>query len=572
MVQPATIMANSMSAKVAAPSEDERQMIPVRVVHNYVYCPRLMYIQFVEGVFVTNADVVAGDATHRRVDVPSVAAYPDELLNGTRETLRSLALQDDELGLSGVADLLRRQEDGTWCLYDYKHGAPLTDETGQTRAWDTDTWQVIAYATLARRQGYQVSAGAVYYARTRQVLPITIPDDDTELSHLLDELRACAAGGMPPPRSQDMRCLRCSAYPVCLPNETLVWKHQQKATGGDAPPLAEREDGVALVVTSPQARLSKRGDTIAVVENDQVLASAPIHSLSSIAIYGTAQLSTQVLQMCLKEQIAVAFFSPAGSYMGRLDTLGLAGLDSRHGQYRLAENEPHAVKLAGQMIKAKIMNQRILLQRNARQRDKQLLDDLAELARQAVKATTRNELMGVEGRAAALYFGHFADMLAQPDFASLFSGRNRRPPRDPVNAMLSLGYSVLASEITGICHLVGLDPACGILHAPRYGRPALALDLMEEFRPLIVDSVVLSLVNRGAVDVSDFISASTGCALKKSGHQAFWTAYSRRMAEELIHPTFKYRMSYRRLLEVQTRQLWRIFRGDMNTYHPIVTR
>ena len=138
--------------------------------------------------------------------------------------------------------------------------------------------------------------------------------------------------------------------------------------------------------------------------------------------------------------------------------------------------------------------------------------------------------------------------------------------------MLSLGYSVLSSEIAGICSAVGLDAACGLLYAPRFGRAALALDIMEEFRPLIVDSVVISVINRNAVDFDDFIFSSQGCSLKKSAHHAFWSAYARRMSEELIHPTFGYRTSYRRLIEIQIRQLWRIFRGDCTEYFPIVTR
>ena len=156
--------------------------------------------------------------------------------------------------------------------------------------------------------------------------------------------------------------------------------------------------------------------------------------------------------------------------------------------------------------------------------------------------------------------------------SNVVAGRNRRPPLDPVNARLSLGYSILSSEIAGICSAFGLDAACGLLHAPRFGRSALALDIMEEFRPLIVDSVVISVINRNAVDLGDFIFSSQGCSLKKTAHHAFWSAYTRRMSEELIHPTFGYRMSYRRLIEIQIRQLWRIFRGDCATYFPVITR
>ena len=163
-------------------------------------------------------------------------------------------------------------------------------------------------------------------------------------------------------------------------------------------------------------------------------------------------------------------------------------------------------------------------------------------------------------------------MLKGSGFAFDFNGRNRRPPRDPPNALLSLGYSMLAKELAGICHVVGLDPFLGFFHQPRYGRPALALDLMEEFRPLIADSVAISLLNRHELDEKDFVNSTKGTFLSEKGRRAFWAAYFRRMDPEVAHPEFKYKMTYRRMLDVQVRQLWRFLRGDAPTYHGFTTR
>lgn len=163
-------------------------------------------------------------------------------------------------------------------------------------------------------------------------------------------------------------------------------------------------------------------------------------------------------------------------------------------------------------------------------------------------------------------------MLKDQPWSFDFAGRNRRPPRDPVNAMLSLGYSMLAKELTGVCHTVGLDPFLGFYHQPRYGRPALALDLMEEFRPLIADSVAISLINRGEIADGDFIRSTRGCALNDQGRRRFWEAWFRRLDTEVSHPEFGYKMSYRRMLEVQTRQLWRVVRGEAPRYHAFTTR
>ncbi len=183
------------------------------------------------------------------------------------------------------------------------------------------------------------------------------------------------------------------------------------------------------------------------------------------------------------------------------------------------------------------------------------------------------ELLGLEGNAAAIYFEQFESMLKQrEDWKFDWRGRNRRPPRDPVNALLSLGYSMLAKELTGVCHAVGLDAFLGFMHQPRYGRPALALDLMEEFRPLVADSVAISLVNRGELGPEDFIRSANGTFLNDTGRKRFWEAWFRRLDTEVSHPEFEYKMAYRRMLEVQARQLWRFVRGEAAAYHGFTTR
>ena len=163
-------------------------------------------------------------------------------------------------------------------------------------------------------------------------------------------------------------------------------------------------------------------------------------------------------------------------------------------------------------------------------------------------------------------------MLKEPLGDFEFTTRNRRPPRDPVNALLSMGYSMLAKELTGVCHTVGLDPFLGFYHQPKYGRPALALDIMEEFRPLIADSIVISLINRREINSADFMYSSKGVYLNEQGRRSFWEGYFRRLDTEVSHPQFKYRMSYRRMLEVQVRQLWRFVRGEASQYHGFTTR
>jgi CRISPR-associated protein Cas1 len=186
---------------------------------------------------------------------------------------------------------------------------------------------------------------------------------------------------------------------------------------------------------------------------------------------------------------------------------------------------------------------------------------------------------GIEGTAARSYFEAYRELLKPPDddrdAAPLtfdFDGRNRRPPRDPVNALLSLGYALLTKDLTIALQAVGFDPYLGFYHQPRYGRPALALDVMEEFRPLVVDSVVLSAINTGAIKLPDFVRRGGAVALTQSGRAKFLRAYERRMDEEIVHPIFGYRISYRRTLEVQIRLLARFLTGEIGEYPPFATR
>ncbi|PIX01556.1 MAG: CRISPR-associated endonuclease Cas1, partial [Hydrogenophilales bacterium CG_4_8_14_3_um_filter_62_83] len=186
-----------------------------------------------------------------------------------------------------------------------------------------------------------------------------------------------------------------------------------------------------------------------------------------------------------------------------------------------------------------------------------------------------DELLGIEGIAARRYFQHFANLIKKDDDPTLsfdFMGRNRRPPKDPVNAMLSFAYAMLTREWHIALSAVGLDPYRGYYHQPRFGRPALALDMMEPFRPLVADSTVLMAINNGEVRGTDFIHAAGACALSDSGRKRFIAAFERRLGQEVTHPLFGYRLSYRRLFEVQGRLLARHLAGETPDYPNFVTR
>jgi len=232
--------------------------------------------------------------------------------------------------------------------------------------------------------------------------------------------------------------------------------------------------------------------------------------------------------------------------------------------------------IARGLVGGKIRNCRTLLRRNARETVEGVLSSLQRLAEQAVAAETVATLLGIEGAAARLYFSKWPTMVREdlrlPGKPFSFEGRQRRPPPDPVNCLLSYCYSLLAKDLTVTAYAVGFDPYIGFYHRPRFGRPALALDLAEEFRPLVAESVVLTLLNNGEIRPSHFVVRSGGVALTAEGRKAVLTGYERRLDVEARHPTFGYKVSYRRVLEVQARVLAAHVLGEVPDYVPFMTR
>jgi CRISP-associated protein Cas1 len=584
---------------------EQQPPLPVRRLHNYLYCERLFYYQWVENLFVEDAHTAAGSHAHRNVDQPSAfdeekqAALGEGLAEGSR--LRSLKLHSEALGIIGIVDLIEGGADGAEVI-DYKKGSARRLRDGTRVAKEADEVQVMAHALLLEEIGVQVTRGWIYYAEDRRRVPVELTANlraNTEHAIRSAKLQA-ASGHCPPPLVNDVRCLHCSAYSICLPNESRWWAagftaqqddEQMALVFADLPAPALRsadkgdaegvklaprppgDEGEILVVQTPGAVVGQRGDAFIVTVEGQVVQKMPGHQLRAIYIYGAVQLTAQAVQTALELDVDVSYFSPAGRFLGLLRGLPASGVDARRGQYQCFDQPAICLRLAREIIRAKIHNQRVLMMRNG-DMPEAILKQMAKLRDATAHAEDLPRVMGLEGMAANLYFHHFGTMLKGNAECWAFDSatRNKRPPRDPVNAMLSLAYSMLAKELTGVCHAVGLDPFLGFLHQTRYGRPALALDLMEEFRPLIADSVVISLINRGEVTETDFARAASGTTLTESGRRAFWESYFRRMDTEVTHPEFGYKMSYRRMLEVQARQLWRYLRGEAVGYTGFTTR
>jgi CRISPR-associated protein Cas1 len=379
--------------------------------------------------------------------------------------------------------------------------------------------------------------------------------------------------------------VRCSLAPICLPDETnllaALRAEEEPPLGADDRVrrlMPARDDALPLYVQEQGARVGKSGEVFEVWLKDRKLGESRVFETSHIGLFGGVQITTQALSEAFDNGIAVAFFSMGGWFKGLAHGPAHKNVLLRIAQYRAAFDPQASLALARGFVAAKVRNCRTLLMRNHADPAAETIGALAELARDVQAAPNLAALLSQEGQAAKLYFGAFNGMLrpragAEGDEWEFdFQGRNRRPPRDPVNALLSYAYALLAKDLAVIAQAIGFDPHLGFYHQPRYGRPSLALDVMEEFRPLIADSVVLSVINNGVLGPGDFTRSGPTVAMSASGRKKFLRAYESRLDTLITHPIFGYRISYRRVLEVQLRLLGRVLTGELPEYPGFITR
>ncbi len=585
------------------PLESTPDYLPARMLNEYVYCPRLFYYEWVEGVFAHNRETVEGALRHSKIDARQEELAPaEELEPDDRLDSHSVTLASDTHQLIATLDLVVN-DGGAVVPVDYKRGAPRkNDETGEIEAWPPDRAQIAVQVLVLRDNGYRCDEGIVYYVKTKQRVRVVV--DQTLMRETLDArgqaFALAACDSIPPPLVDSPKCPRCSLVGICLPDETRLCRDLEPdplntpdapgAIDDPAEPrrlVAARDDLRPLYLNAQGLYVGKSGNVLKVKEKDKVVQEVRIAETCQVSLFGNIQITTQAVQTLCENEVPIAFFSQGGWFYGITQGLGVRNIALRREQFRLADKPAFCLDVARALVAGKIRNQRTMLQRNHVEPPPVPIALLKSLAEDAEKADSLEQLLGVEGAAARAYFSLLNGMIKvgddddpsraagtrKPvDFDFDFTHRNRRPPRDPVNALLSLAYSVLAKDLSIVCGAVGFDPFLGFYHQPRFGRAALALDLMEPFRPLIADSAVLSVINTRMITPRDFIRAGQSVALRPDGRKAFFRAYEQRMDTLVTHPLFGYRLNYRRMLEIQTRLLARVVTGEMTKYPVFTTR
>jgi CRISPR-associated protein Cas1 len=587
------------SLPLAPPREDSvPDLVPARMINEVLYCERLMYLEWVQGEWADNRYTIDGKAVHRRVDakaqVLKARASGDEEPKEEEErpySARSVWLSSEKLGITAKIDIV--EVDGNRVRpVEYKRGKePPRGPYLPERA------QVAAQVLLLREHGYECEGGDLYFAAERRRVPVEQTADlEATVRRAVARARELSLRGQcPPPLDDDPKCFGCSLSGICLPDEVNVLKdlrdEEEPEEGpnpfdvGDDPwglagpepspdfdrPVRRlfpaRDDKIPLYVRGRGAQLRLVGERIVVTIPGEKATEVRITNTSSVTLLGTVQMTAQAQRRLMEEGIPILFATSGGWVFGRAIGNEPKNVELKSAQFAATRDLATCLRFARSVVKTKILNSRTLLRRNHREPSNVTLGELKQLSRKAEEASSIDSLLGIEGAAARVYFQAFSGML-KADLESTFSfdSRNRRPPRDPVNALLSFCYGLLVRETTMAAHAVGLDPLLGFYHQPRFGRASLALDLMEEFRPIIADSTVLSVINTGVVSPEDFVQGQGAVALKEAARKKVIQAFERRMDQLVTHPVFDYKLSYRRVLETQARLLSRTLLGELPAY------
>lgn len=555
-------------------------LIPARMLNELVYCPRLYYLEHIAEEWADSADTVEGRRVHRRVDRTSSPLPEADELPAERLHARSVTVASETGGVVAKVDLIE-SEDGTVVPVDYKRGEAPDPERVPGGVWPADRVQVAAQVLALRDSGYRCDHGVVYYAasKTRVAVPWTDQTGAEVRAAVADARRIAAERVMPPPLVGSSKCPRCSLVGICLPDETNMLRAPASSPEPAARPVRQlipsRDEALPLYVQATGATVGLAGETLEVRLRDGTKSVVRTRETSHVCLFGAVQITTPAIRELCDRGVSVSFFSHGGWHYGAVNGFAEKNVLLRIAQFAVAAERERRLPVAREIVAGKILNGRTLLRRNAEDLPEPTLRHLKQLADAAASCTSEEALLGLEGTAARVYFEAFGRLLSPRSGTAGtfdFNGRNRRPPRDPVNALLSLAYALLAKDARLALLAVGFDPTVGFYHRPRPGRPALALDLMEEFRPLVADSVVLTAVNTDAVQASHFVRAAGAVALTDAGRRAFLAAYERRMDQQITHPIFGYTLSYRRVLEVQARLLARTVTGELLRYPSFRTR
>lgn len=539
-------------------TEHSTHVPPLRVMalHALAYCPRLFYLEEVEEIRVADDRVFAGRELHSGLEAEEDAEWA------------SLELSSPTLGLFGKVDCLRRR-DGVYIPYEHKRGRGHKRDDGVWQAWPSDRLQVVAYAVLLEEAFAQpIPQGRVRYHASNVTVRVPIDDEARrDLATAIDQARQLRESIQRPPIADNERlCQHCSLAPVCLPEEVRQAAEPEHQAVRLFP--AERS-GASLHVVSSGAQVGRSGDCLEVRPREAPKSRHGIRDVDTVLLHGFTQISTQAIRLCVEQEVGVHWLSATGRHQASL-TFTAGQVQRRIRQYRALSDSTICLTLATALVTAKVEGQHRYLLRATRGNQEQrqaLLPQLSDLqnALRSIRAVEGvDALRGHEGRASVAYFQALRQLLGPQVPDELRSStRNRRPPLDRFNALLSFGYGLVHSAVMRGVLAAGLEPALGFFHTPRSAAYPLVLDLMELFRLSLWDLVVVGSLNRSQWDAdADFTVTRAKVWLSDDGRKKAIGLFEDRLNETWKHPVVKYSLTYSRTIELEARLLEKEWSGE----------
>ena len=532
----------------------ELDVMPISLVAHTVFCPRRAWLE-VQGEEADSLAITAGTLAHARVD---------DTTESRPGTERAMLIHSNQYGLSGRCDVVDAVGEHGLSIIEYKS----TPVRRRPEITESQRIQVLAQALCLKEMGYDIADASVYFVNHHKQVSIAVnPSSLQECSEWIHRARAVARGlTAPEPLLDDARCTGCSHAAVCLPDENCHPDGEGVRSISAADP-----HGSILHILTPGARACLREGRVVVQKNGEVLASHPLEQVCGLVVHGNIDLTSALIRELLWRGHTIVWCSGRGRVVG-----WATSARSPNGQIRVHQHvmsELGCLPVAQKMIQAKISNQATLLRRNGEHTDAVAV--LRGLGRQVNSTGCLPELFALEGRAARTYFGAFPTMLKGSTgkaFVDSWPGREGRGATDPLNAALNFGYGLLLADCIRALVACGLDPHGGFLHSPNRNKPALALDLMEEFRSPLADSVIVTCINTGALKIDMFSRTLGDSRLTTPGKVALTSAYERRATTTIVHPVFGYSVSWRRAIEVQARIILGVIDGTRSEYRGMTTR
>ena len=528
---------------------EKEETIPISMVVHYLYCPRRAWLE-AQGEHTDTYQMQAWYSAHRRID--------EARTRGSSE-YSSLDIYSRELGVSGRTDVVKLSDYGV-SIREYK-STPVRREATVTTGMRV---QLALQQLCLEEMGSSVISTEIYFTDHKLATAVHLTEEDFALARRsVEEVRKVITNDYAPdPLEDTSRCGNCSHVDVCLPDE-----HKLQSVRRQVRPRVEEGRVVYLSTQGSYAHLRK-GRMVVEFKNEE-LAQVPLETVQTVRVQGNVTLSGGLIRELLERDIPVQWCTHYGKLCGwTMPSYGPNG-QARNAQHLLSHHG--SLAMASEFIASKIANQATQIRRAGV--DEEVTSSLREYQRSCKSVHSIEELFGVEGRAASVYFSNWGTLIKEPLRDQWnWTGRRSRPAQDPINSMLNYAYALLLADEVKAITACGLDPHAGFMHSSQRNKPALALDLMEEVRAPIADSVVQTAINCQMVSPSDFESVLGSVRMGSKARYKLIDAYERRMETEFEHPLFHYRVTWRRALEIQARQVLGVLEHSQNHYVGIRVR